>query len=453
MIGWWNKMKKIQRKPRFRSPINSTLTPFSLASSPQEFSMNRIKISVLVTMFLVILFQAGTTFGIPIFARKYNVSCFACHTAFPTLNEFGQRFKANGYQIPATVEDTPIWDSNQLPIAAVAHSAYEDAKVTDHTVEGASEKTSGFADTGVDVLSGGTLTKHVSYFLGLPIEEGAVEVEQSLIILNNLLSSPTTGVNLKIGKFFLDTPFAENLMVPGAVNQTLFLSPVEEGFALGSPQLGVAVMGLLTNVAGGLRYEAGIFNGNNISGDNNRAKDFYARVTQAVNINSAPLRVGVLVYHGKQPVGEADSSFNRVAFDFELYDPPTKRVYVYGEFMHGKDDDSDAVDPGDQPFEFNGVFVGANVLVKPEQLLAFIKYDHLDVSKQFDLDPAVIADFGNVDTVSSIDVGIRYFLIANVALQVEFINERNIIGYPANGAARVIDVDSRTFAVGFDFDF
>jgi len=415
--------------------------------------MNRMKISVLGSVFLVILFQAGTTFGIPIFARKYNLSCFTCHTAFPTLNEFGQRFKANGYQIPTTIEDTPIWDSVQLPIAAVAHAVYEDAKVTDHTVEGASEKTTGFADTGVDVLSGGTLTRHVSYFVGLPIEEGAVEVEQSLIILNNLLSSPTNWVNLKIGKFFLDTPFAENLMVPGAVNQTLFLSPVEEGFALGHPQLGIAVMGLLTNVGDGLRYEAGVFNGNNILSDNNRTKDLYARVTQAVNINSAPLRVGVLVYHGKQPVGEADSSFNRVAFDFEMYDPRTKRVYVYGEFMHGKDDDSDAVDPGDQPFEFNGVFVGANVLIKPEELIFFIKYDRVHATKQFDLDPAVIADFGDVDTVSSIDVGVRYFLIANVALQAEFISERNTIGYPANGAARVTDVDSRTFAVGFDFDF
>jgi hypothetical protein len=415
--------------------------------------MPRIKYSILGTMFLVFLFQAGTTFGIPIFARKYNVSCFTCHTAFPTLNEFGQRFKANGYQIPATLEDIPIWDSNQLPIAAVAHSAYEDAKVTDHTVEAASEKTTGFADTGVDVLSGGTLTKHVSYFVGLPIEEGEVEVEQSLIILNNLLSSPTTWVNVKIGKFFLDTPFAENLMVAGAPNQTLFLSPVEEGFAPGAPQLGAAVMGLFTKVGGGLRYEAGIFNGNNISSDNNRAKDFYARVTQGVNIHSAPLRFGVLVYHGKQPVGDADSSFNRVAFDFEMYDPHTKRVYLYAEYMHGKDDDSDAVDPGDQSFEFNGGFIGANVLILPEQLLFFAKYDHVNVKEQFNLDPAIIADFGDVDTVSSFDVGIRYFFIANAALQVEFISQRNNIAYPANGAARVTDVDSRTFAVGFDFDF
>ena len=415
--------------------------------------MNRMKFSVLGTVFLVILFQAGTALGIPIFARKYNVSCFTCHTAFPTLNEFGQRFKANGYQIPATLEDTPIWDSNQLPIAAVAHSVYEGGKVTDHTVEDASETTSGFADTGVDVLSGGTLTRHVSYFLGLPIEEGEVEVEQSLIILNNLSSSPTNWVNLKIGKFFLDTPFAENLMVPGAINQTLFLSPMEEGFALGSPQLGAAVMGLMTGVGGGLRYEAGIFNGNNISSDNNLSKDFYARVTQGFDVNSAPLRVGFLVYHGKQPVGEAESSFNRVGVDFEMYDPRTKRVYVYGEFMHGTDDDSDPVDPGDQPFEFNGFFIGSNILVKPEELMVFIKYDHIDVTQQYDLDPAVIADYGDVNTVSTFDIGLRYFVIANVALQVEFINEQNTIGYPSNGAARVIDVDSRTYAIGFDFDF
>jgi hypothetical protein len=47
----------------------------------------------------------------------------------------------------------------------------------------------------------------------------------------------------------------------------------------------------------------------------------------------------------------------------------------------------------------------------------------------------------------------RYFFIANAALQVDFISQRNTIAYPANGAARVTDVDSRTFALGFDFDF
>ncbi|OGR57352.1 MAG: hypothetical protein A3I11_07190 [Elusimicrobia bacterium RIFCSPLOWO2_02_FULL_39_32] len=33
------------------------------------------------------------------FARKYSMSCNACHTAFPRLTAFGERFKANGFQM------------------------------------------------------------------------------------------------------------------------------------------------------------------------------------------------------------------------------------------------------------------------------------------------------------------------------------------------------------------
>jgi len=37
--------------------------------------------------------------AIPAFARKYGLRCSACHTAWPELSAFGQRFKDNGYQL------------------------------------------------------------------------------------------------------------------------------------------------------------------------------------------------------------------------------------------------------------------------------------------------------------------------------------------------------------------
>lgn len=35
--------------------------------------------------------------ALPSFSRKYAVSCTQCHTAYPLLNDFGRRFKMNGY--------------------------------------------------------------------------------------------------------------------------------------------------------------------------------------------------------------------------------------------------------------------------------------------------------------------------------------------------------------------
>ena len=36
----------------------------------------------------------------PLFARRYEVSCTMCHVAFPKLNSFGEAFAGNGYQMP-----------------------------------------------------------------------------------------------------------------------------------------------------------------------------------------------------------------------------------------------------------------------------------------------------------------------------------------------------------------
>src|SRR6058998_798927 len=58
-----------------------------------------------------------TTKAIPAFARKYGLRCSACHTVWPELSAFGQRFKDNGYQL-GNDRDSPIWQNNAYwPIA------------------------------------------------------------------------------------------------------------------------------------------------------------------------------------------------------------------------------------------------------------------------------------------------------------------------------------------------
>src|ERR1700674_1209660 len=52
--------------------------------------------------------------AIPAFARKYGLRCSACHVAWPVLDDFGWRFKDNGYQLmnerPAPIlEDPAYW--------------------------------------------------------------------------------------------------------------------------------------------------------------------------------------------------------------------------------------------------------------------------------------------------------------------------------------------------------
>ena len=55
--------------------------------------------------------------AIPAFARKYGLPCSACHTAWPELNNFGQVFRDNGYQL-MNDRDSPIWQNpSYFPIS------------------------------------------------------------------------------------------------------------------------------------------------------------------------------------------------------------------------------------------------------------------------------------------------------------------------------------------------
>ncbi len=58
------------------------------------------KLGFIVVSFLLFCFVAETASAIPLFARKYKLSCVMCHTGFPQLNGFGQNFANNAYQMP-----------------------------------------------------------------------------------------------------------------------------------------------------------------------------------------------------------------------------------------------------------------------------------------------------------------------------------------------------------------
>jgi len=57
-----------------------------------------VLILVLVAMLVAVF--VGPASATSQWSRKYNLSCRTCHSAFPRLNYYGQRFMRNGYQDP-----------------------------------------------------------------------------------------------------------------------------------------------------------------------------------------------------------------------------------------------------------------------------------------------------------------------------------------------------------------
>ena len=68
-----------------------------------------------------LLFQLLLPFtadAMPVFARKYSMSCVACHSAFPRLNQFGEHFAANNMRLPNWRDDTVQTGDDRLALPA-----------------------------------------------------------------------------------------------------------------------------------------------------------------------------------------------------------------------------------------------------------------------------------------------------------------------------------------------
>ena len=53
---------------------------------------------LILIVFISVLFPSISE-AIPAFARKTNMACSTCHSAWPALNAFGRQYKEHGYRL------------------------------------------------------------------------------------------------------------------------------------------------------------------------------------------------------------------------------------------------------------------------------------------------------------------------------------------------------------------
>ena len=99
---------------------------------------------------LLLAFTAPQITAVPYFARKYNVRCAQCHLLPPVLNEFGQRFVANGYKL-----DELKVESRAVPIGAWITYRAE--------IDETNDRAKAYPNR-VELVSSDALTPWLSYF-------------------------------------------------------------------------------------------------------------------------------------------------------------------------------------------------------------------------------------------------------------------------------------------------
>ena len=430
--------------------------------------------------------------AIPAFARKYGLPCSACHTAWPELNNFGQTFRDNGYQLnndhdspiyqdpayfPITFRITPQWhreSTNNQVIDGVGENPARQGTVTQH----------GFDLSGFDMWATGTIFKNISFSV-LPSADstGAFHFENAFIRFDNVLG--TRWMNLKLGKFELDNLISEKrflfLSGNGGLYQLYHFVPQPPGgaslndFGLGDNQLGIELMGHSVNSY--TRYSVALLSDD--SGNSgltaSRGYDVYATLSQAFQVGKLGLqRFGGYAYVGQRPTisvnsvgaaipgaGIGNKSFYRVGFAGDLN---LGKLEILPFFMHGYDSVFLGTGtPGNVPLPngavaptWNGGFVETHLHLNP-QLVFTQRYELIRMSRQ--AIPGTASNFGNIDAYS---VGYRWYPIMFSRGGLAFHNEYSITknqgtnplgGIGFNVSDPTAGVWSNSLLAGFDFAF
>ncbi len=445
---------------------------------------------------------SGKVAALPMFARKYGLPCSACHTAWPELNNFGQVFRDNGYQL-MNDRDSPIWQNpSYFPITFRITPNWHRESTSNQaldTAAGVGQLTqAGFDLSGMDLWSGGTLYKNISFILLPSSDSTAVwHFESAFIRFDNLKGSPW--FNIKFGKFELDNLISEKrflfLSANGGLYQIYhFDNPGSSNdFGYGDNQIGVELAGHSANSY--TRYSismvssneggVGLTNSSTAGGaPSNRTYDVNLAFSQAFNAPGPPgesgfglERIGAFAYIGQRPtnyltlagnplVGIDNKSFYRIGVAGDL---SYKNLELMPLFMYGHDNpylgipglpSTQPLPPDAQAPTFYGGFLEAHYYFNPQNV-ALARFEQVNVGQQA---------FSNIGTGSSSNgnitaysFGYRWYPImfsrAGVALDWEYSRVRTIGQEPlsGDGSGAVANPAAATWSssifFGIDFDF
>jgi len=433
--------------------------------------------------------------AIPAFARKYGLPCSACHTAWPELNNFGQTFRDNGYQLNND-HDSPIYqDPGYFPITMRITPNWHRESTNNQTFDNpngtgtvtGTVTTHGFDLSGMDIWATGTIYKNISFSL-LPSSDihASFHFENAYIRFDNL--AKTRWLNLKIGKFELDNLISEKrflfLSANGGLYQNYHFAPPGDTntFGLGNNALGMELMGHSVNSY--TRYSVAVLSANDgqVGLPAGRTYDVYATFSQAFQVGKLGLqRFGGYAYYGERPtqaVTFTNSNGTNPIAGASIGNKPFYRVGFAGSlnvgrlellpfFMHAHDDAylgtgtpaNGTLPTGAASPTWNGGFLEAHFHMSP-QLVFTQRYELVRMSQQ-----AVSSNPFNLGNIDAYSIGYRWYPIMFSRGGLAFHNEYSItksngmnplsatgVNLSASGQAGA-PVWSNSVLAGFDFAF
>jgi len=166
-----------------------------------------------LALFAFILAICDSAYAMPGYARQYGISCVVCHSAYPKLNGFGEKFADDNSRMPQWKEVSTIEVGDDLlrlpkfPPFAVRAQAYVQVRDGEE-IDPATGPTGNDSDFDfqtpylIKLISGAPLSDHISYyFYGIFAEKGEngeVIIEDAWFSHDDLFSS---GIGMQLGQF------------------------------------------------------------------------------------------------------------------------------------------------------------------------------------------------------------------------------------------------------------
>jgi hypothetical protein len=417
----------------------------------------------------------------PAFARKYGMSCSACHIAWPIFNPQGQNFRDNGYQFGLGKDDPVTLSQAYIPFSLRTTPAYQYTRVTNQpSADGpVTVQTGGVPiPPGADILTGGVIAKNVSFLVvasGFGAD-GTATLESAWARLDNLAGSGW--LNLRIGKFELDEPASAHRGVALTYGYAVYAAHPAGSlvpFDMGENQVGVELEG--HSARSTTRYSlsfTSVNGGEGLSGNGWSSPMVYGHVQQAFELRNRIVpwvRVGALGGYGWWPTefakddtgadipgtGRANKKFYRAGAELSwmMGYPATPALFTVA-YLHGRDEagligpnEATGEDFTGRAISFDGGFAELDWVpfsvssYNATPWLFFARYDLLRYQ------------VGSGDTAGG-TLGVRRYLAlsprASAAIHLEgHVDRVKATGFNADGVTR--DVRTTAALAGVDFAF
>ncbi|MFZ5980686.1 MAG: hypothetical protein ACOYVF_08650 [Candidatus Zixiibacteriota bacterium] len=258
--------------------------------------------AIMLFLCMAILSLPEPVGAIPAFARKYSMSCTTCHTPVPRLKAYGDDFAGNGFVLKdqeATRYFVNTGDQRLDLIRDLPIAVRMEGFVKHQTATG--RETDFTAPYNVKFLTGGSLTKNVSYYFYFFFSErGEVAgIEDAYIMFNDLMGQD---FDVYVGQFQISDPLYKRELRLTYEDYTIYKTTIAPSstIALAYDRGFMVTYGLPTGTD--IVFE--LVNGNGIGEadefrtyDNDKYKNVVGRISQDVTEN---LRLGVFGLYGKE---------------------------------------------------------------------------------------------------------------------------------------------------------